>query len=151
MENVIKFETNIQEYSLNDRVSIVFSPTDIHFIEEVLTTFDEIVSLYDEYQSDVKQINGDDPETDAAMRIYDIAHKADADIRGKINSVFGKDVCTPTIGGRSILMPAGGLPVWANMLLAIIDKFDAQLVEEKKKTNSRISQYTEKYKKRQNR
>ena len=94
---------------------------------------------------DDEELEDDDPTKEAAARVYDIAHTADAEIREKINEVFGKDVCTPTIGSRSILMPAKGLPVWENMLLAIIDKFDSQLIEEKAKTNPRLEEYTKKY------
>lgn len=145
MNNVISFDTGIEEFYLNDQVSVVFNPTDIHFIEKVLDAFDDISDLYEKYQKSVEELEDDDPTKEAAARVYDIAHAADAEIREKINEVFGKDVCTPTIGGRSILMPAKGLPVWENLLLAIIDKFDSQLIEEKAKTNPRLEEYTKKY------
>ena len=45
----------------------------------------------------------------------------------------------------SIYAIADGLPIWANLMLAIIDEFDASFVAEKKKTNPRIQKYTKKY------
>ena len=109
--------------------------------EEILEGSDK----YEKYLKEVEGLEDDDPETEAGLHVLEIAHKANDEIRAKINEVFGKDVCTPTIGDRSILMPAKGLPVWENLLLSIIDKFDSQLVEEKAKTNQRLEEYTKKY------
>mgnify|MGYP007070023280 CR=1 FL=1 len=143
--NVISFDTGIEEFNLNGKVTVVFSPTDVHFVEKVLNALDDITSIYEKYQDEVSRLEDDEPSKEAAIAVYEIAHRADAEIREKINDAFGKDVCTPTIGDRSILMPANGLPVWENLLLAIIDKFDSQLVEEKAKTNPRLEAYTKKY------
>lgn len=143
--NVISFDTGIEEFNLNGKVTVVFSPTDLHFVEKVLDTFNEISEMYEKYLKEVEGLEDDDPETEAGLHVLEIAHKANDEIRAKINEVFGKDVCTPTIGDRSILMPAKGLPVWENLLLSIIDKFDSQLVEEKAKTNQRLEEYTKKY------
>ena len=147
MGNVIQFETGIEEFSLNGKVSVTFMPTDIHFINRVINAFNEIQSMYETYQAAIEPYQGSDSEEDAKA-VYEIAEKADAKIRDKINAVFDKDVCTPTIGYSSILSPAGGLPIWQNMLLSIIDRFDSQLMEEQKKTNPRLAEYTRKYQKR---
>ena len=144
--NSITFDTNIEEFTLNGCVKVVFSPTDLHFVEQILGAFSEIDAIYEQYQKEINQISDDDETAEAAERVYEVSHRADEEIRSKINALFDKDVCTPTIGGRSILMPANGMPVWANLLLAIIDKFDSTLTEEKKKTNPRIEKYTRKYK-----
>lgn len=151
MNNVIKFDTGIEEFSLNGNVTVVFSPTDVHFVEKVLNAFDDITGIYEKYQDEVSRLEDDEPSKEAAAIVYEIAHRADSEIREKINDAFGKDVCTPTIGERSILMPANGLPVWENMLLAIIDKFDDQIVAEKAKTNPRLEAYTKKYTKKKKR
>ena len=40
---------------------------------------------------------------------------------------------------------ASGLPVWANLLLAVIDKTNASMDEESKKTDDRLNKYLKKY------
>ena len=40
---------------------------------------------------------------------------------------------------------ADGLPVWANLIMAIIDTFDDEFAQEKKKKNPRLAKYTAKY------
>ena len=40
---------------------------------------------------------------------------------------------------------ADGLPVWANLMLAILDQVDATMTREKLRTNSRIQKYTERW------
>ena len=62
-----------------------------------------------------------------------------------INGIFGKDVMTPLIGDMSAYAMADGLPVWANIILAIIDVMDASITEEAKKSATRIDKYTKKY------
>ena len=42
---------------------------------------------------------------------------------------------------------ADGFPIWANFMLAIIDQFEGEFAEQKKKTNPRIQKYTAKYNK----
>ena len=38
-----------------------------------------------------------------------------------------------------------GLPVWANLMLTIMDEIDTTFAREQKATNPRISKYTKKY------
>jgi hypothetical protein len=57
------------------------------------------------------------------------------------------DVCTPLFGEMNLFASAGGLPVWANLLLAIADEVQASMDSELKHREARIRKYTEKYKK----
>lgn len=40
---------------------------------------------------------------------------------------------------------AEGLPLWANLLFAIMDEMDETVMREKKAMNPRIAKYTKKY------
>lgn len=42
---------------------------------------------------------------------------------------------------------ADGLPVWCNLMLAIIDQIDTRSLQERKGTSARIEQYTKRWKK----
>ena len=41
-----------------------------------------------------------------------------------------------------------GLPVWCNLLLALMDEMDAALVREQKASNPRLKKYLDKYQRR---
>ena len=148
MENIIKFETGVREFNINGAVTVSFCPTDMNFVETVFDVLEDIDRFHTEYQEKAEKISENPDEKAASEEMFDLSRDADNTIREKINGLFGKDICTPTIGHGSILSPAGGLPIWANIIFMLIDLFDDELVKEKEKTNPRIKKYTEKYKKR---
>ncbi|MBQ6427472.1 MAG: hypothetical protein IJK03_01730 [Oscillospiraceae bacterium] len=47
----------------------------------------------------------------------------------------------------NLFASAGGLPVWANLLLALSEEVEASMQGELKKREARIAKYTAKYKK----
>ena len=134
----IKFETGVKTFSLNGAVDVSFAPTDFSFIEKVYRCLENMDRRQDGYKAVAEQTN------DAA--VFDLARQMDADAREEINAVFGLDVCTPVFGDLNVFAVGDGLPVWANLILAIIDTFEGSFAEEKKKTNPRIKKYTDKYK-----
>lgn len=139
MANIISFDTGVEEFNINDAVIVRFNPTDLNFVEKVFNGLEEIDKLHESYNSEVGKVED--------IEVFDLARRFDADARGIINGIFGDDVCTPLFGDMSINTISDGFPIWANFLLAIIDKFDTAFTEEKKKTNPRIKKYTAKYSK----
>ncbi len=138
MANVIKFDSGIKEYSLNDAVTVYFNPTDMTFIDSVFSAFEDLDNIQTRYQEETKDI-------EKTKDLFPKTRAMDEDMRGVINGIFGVDVCTPLVGKMSIYAIADGLPIWANLMLAIIDELDASFIAEKKKTNPRIQKYTQKY------
>ena len=51
----------------------------------------------------------------------------------------------PLFGGMNLFASAGGLPVWANLMLAVADEVETSMRGELKKREARIKKYTEKY------
>ena len=45
----------------------------------------------------------------------------------------------------NLFASAGGLPVWANLMLAVADEVETSMSGELKKREARIKKYTEKY------
>lgn len=146
MENVIKFDTGIREFNILGVVTVSFCPTDLNFAETVFQALEDIGNYYSDYQEKSEKISQNPDDNAANKEMFELGREADQTIRERINSLFGKDICTPTIGYGSILSPAGGFPIWANIIFMLIDLFDDELVKEKEKTNPRIKKYTEKYK-----
>ena len=66
-------------------------------------------------------------------------------MREIIDSVFEKKLCDELFGEMNVYALASGLPVWANLLLAVIDKTNASMDEESKKTDDRLNKYLKKY------
>ena len=64
-----------------------------------------------------------------------------------LNDLFGKEVCEPLFGGMNLFASSGGLPVWANLMLAITDEVQFALQGELAAREQRIAKYVEKYKK----
>ena len=67
-------------------------------------------------------------------------------MRGVINELFGDDVCTPLFGSVNLFASSGGLPLWANLLLAITDEVQSAMQRELDAREKRIAKYVEKYK-----
>ena len=133
----IKFETGVKEFNINGAVTVRFSPTDMVFIEKVFNALEHIDKKHEDFSAELSKLRDE--------QVFDLARKADAEAREEINAAFGVDVCTPVFGNMSVYAVADGFPLWANLLLAVIDQFEGAIAEEKKLTNPRIAKYTAKY------
>lgn len=71
----------------------------------------------------------------------------DAEMRGIIDGVFEAPVSESVFGGMNVYAIANGLPVWCNLMMAVMDEIDTTFTREQKLTNPRISKYTAKYQK----
>ena len=136
----ISFDSGIEEYDLDGKVTVKFNPTDTTFLEKLSDSF----GVLDLIQEEVRK--SQDEFTDEKA-VFNLAKNLDTKMREIINSLFGLDVCTPLFGEMNLFASAGGLPVWANLMLAIADEVQASMDGELKKREARIRKYTDKYKK----
>lgn len=135
----IRFETGIETFSLNGSADVSFNPTDSAFVENLFNAFDTLDKRQESYRSEVEK-------TADKREVFDVARRMDGEMREIINGVFGADVCGSLFGGMNVYALADGLPVWANLMLAIMDEIDTAFAREQKATNPRIAKYTKKYK-----
>ena len=82
--------------------------------------------------------------TDRA-KIFDLMRERDKEMRELIDGVFDAPVCAMLFGGMNVYAMASGLPVWANLMLAIMDEVDTAFAREQKATNPRVQKYMAKY------
>ena len=68
-------------------------------------------------------------------------------MRGILNDLFGKEICEPLFGGMNLFASSGGLPVWANLMLALTDEVQSAMHGELAAREKRIAKYVEKYQK----
>lgn len=136
----LNFDTGINEYDLDGKVIVRFNPTDVGFLERLSDSF----AYLDLIQEEVKQCQ---EEITDEKDIFNLAKNLDKKMREIINALFGQDVCTPLFGRMNLFASAGGLPVWANLMLAIADEVETAMQGELEKREARIAKYTAKYKK----
>ena len=135
----IRFETGLKTFDINGACQVTFAPTDMSFIERVYTCLENM----DAKQAKYKEV----AEAATNAEVFDLARRMDSEAREEINAVFDFDICRPLFGTMNVFTVADGFPIWANFMLAIIDQFEGEFAEQKKKTNPRIRKYTEKYNK----
>ncbi len=130
--------TGLEEYRLNDRVTVRFSPTDLGFLEKLTDSFSKLDALQEEVRASRKTITDD-------RDVFPVARELDGKMRGILNELFGQDVCTPLFGEVSLFASAGGLPLWANLVLAVAEEVQTAMQGELAAREERISKYVEKY------
>ena len=144
----IKFETGIVSFKLNDAAEVSFNPTDSAFVEQIFNTFDELDRKQEAYRAEIDRC-ADKKEIFVIARRRGIigADFQTVGHRDMIDGLFAKPVCTALFGTMNVYALADGLPVWCNLMLAVIDQIDTSFAEEQRKTNPRIAKYTAKWKK----
>ena len=134
---VLNFDDGLVQFDVNGKAAIIFNPTDSAFVERLYTAFETLDKRQDEYKARVEKI-GDKRES------FDLAKQQDAEMREIIDGVLGP-VSEPVFGGMNVYAMANGLPVWCNLLLAVMDEVDTTFSREQKATNPRVAKYTAKY------
>lgn len=134
----LKIATGVETYKLNDSVEVSFNPTDAAFGEKLFNAFDTLDKRQESYKAEVGKAEG-------KKELFDVVRKLDGEMREIINDVFEFDVCSGLFGELNVYALAEGLPLWANLLFAIMDEMDETVMREKKAMNPRIAKYTKKY------
>lgn len=134
----LNFETGVNTYSINDKCEVSFNPTDSAFVEKLFTAFDTLDKRQEAYRAEIDRIAD-------KREIFSIARKRDAEMREIIDATFAQPVCNVLFGEMNVYAMADGLPVWVNLMLAIMDEVDTTFAREQKQTNPRIAKYTAKY------
>lgn len=135
----LNVETGLTEYDINGKVKVLINPTDPNLIERFYSAFSDLSKKQDEY--DEKMLEGLTDE-----EVFEYAKKQDQEMRSMIDGAFGAEVCAPVFGNLSVYAQAGGLPLWANLMLAIIEEMDSAFAREKKASDPRLKKYTERFK-----
>lgn len=136
----LRIETGVVSFNINDKVTIEFNPTDAEFVEKIFDVFNSMDERQERYQTLVQK-------TANKKEVFEIARRESNEMREVIDTIFEQSVCEPLFGKMNILALADGLPVWANLMLAIFDQIDTTFAREQKATNQRIKKYTERWKK----
>ncbi len=134
----INLETGMVEYLLGGKVSVRFNPTDLNYMQRLYAAFDELGRIQDRFQKDIEKLEEE-------KEIFALAKETDGKIREVLNALFEKEVCEPLFGSMNLFAYSGGMPVWANLMLAISDEVNSAMLAEAETRDKRIAKYVDKY------
>ena len=134
----LNFESGLVTYNINGKCQVSFNPTDSNFVERLYLAFEDLDKKQESYKTQVEKLAD-------KREIFDFARERDVEMRQVIDGLFDAPVSDSLFGGMSVYAVAGGLPVWCNLMLAVMDEIDTTFSREQKATNPRIAKYTEKY------
>lgn len=136
----LNFDSGLVTYNLNGKCEVSFNPTDSAFVGRLYSAFEGLDKKQEGYRAEVSNIQDE-------AKVFDFARERDAEMRATIDDLFGAPVCDALFGDMNVYAMANGLPVWCNLMLAIMDEIDAAYEGEQKLTNPRVERYTAKYRK----
>ena len=122
---------------VNGECEISFCPTDMYFVEKIYDIFENLDERQNKLEQAMSKAEG--------RGIFAVARKADAEMREIIDELLGANASSMIYGNTHLYASADGLPLWADLLLAILDSMEAANIREKAATNPRIAKYTSKY------
>lgn len=134
----LNFDSGLVTYSLNGKCEVSFNPTDSSFVERLYSAFEELDKKQEGYKAQIEKMAD-------KREIFDFTRERDAEMRGVIDGVFDAPVCDAVFGSMNVYALSGGLPVWCNLMLAVMDEIDTTFAREQKATNPRVEKYTKKY------
>lgn len=132
------FDTGIVSFNINGVCEVSFNPTDSVFVKRLYDAFDTLDKKQDAYRAEVEKIAD-------KKQIFEVARQRDEEMREIIDTVFEAPVSDAVFGTMNVYALANGLPVWCNLMLAIMDEIDTTFAREQKATNPRIQKYSAKY------
>lgn len=135
----ITFQTGVVEMSVNGKRAIKFNPADVGFIETLYSLMAKIEKI--EKENDGKREAAKEPS-----KIFDLYRNSDKKMREAVDSVFGDGFCDDVFDGVRLVAMADGLTVLENFVFAVLDQMDESVRENIEKRNSKIEEYTAKYK-----
>ena len=140
MAKILNFSNGVQEYDING-ATVRFNGTDYQFAERLISTFDRMDALQQKYKGQLQAKSGND--------VFKACRAVDKDMRAVINDLFADDVADKIFGTCSCYALADGLPIWVNLIFAVMDEIDETVIAEQKKTDPRLDAYLAKYKARE--
>lgn len=133
----LNFDTGVVEYRVNGGTVIRFNPADTGFVERLHDLFEKLGREQEALKAD--------------EGVFDQIRSREAQMRADIDGVFGPGTCQAVFAGVGVYALAGGLPLWANFLLAVLDEVADAIGQQQKAASPRVEKYMEKYAAWQNR
>jgi hypothetical protein len=133
----LNFDTGLVTYRVNGKCEISFNPADVSFVNRIFKAFDSLAKRQDDAKIEAGQTDGED--------LFELAEQRDKYMREQIDNAFGEPVSDKIFGKLSVFALAGGLPLWCNFLMAVVDEIDVAIQEEQRAASPTVDKYMAKY------
>ena len=138
MAQKLTFDSGIQSFDINDKCTVEFNPTDLNVAERMYNAFSMLADKQDEFET----ARG---EKMSAKEFFEFSHKRDTEMREILDGLFNTPISEPLFGGMNVYAMSGGIPVWCNLMFALLDVLSDSVKSEAARTNDRLDKYTQKY------
>lgn len=136
---VLNFDDGVQEYDLNGKCTIRINPTDFAFVDKMFQTFTVMEKKDENWREKLSKTS----KTEEILSIY---REGSEMIRDAIDGILGDGVCKAVFGDVNALsFGANGIPIWMNLILAVMDTMDTAYAKAQKAANPAINKYLQKY------
>ena len=139
MEN-LDFSRGVTTFSLAGLCEVSFNPADTTFIEKLYGTMEELRTRQDEFSKSAEEVG-------PSREMFELSRKHDEAVKAAIDGLFNAPVSDALFSDVSPCASADGLPVWMNLLLAVMDQVESRVGDTQQKADPRIAKYMEKYRK----
>lgn len=129
MAKLIEFDTGLKEYDIKG-YKLWVNPTDEGFAAKLEDAFKSLDGLQDKLAED-----------DSLSKFAEL----DADMRGKLDGLLGAGAADAIFPGMNCYAIADGLPVWMNLVLALLYEVTEAYEAEFGKTDARVKAHKAKY------
>lgn len=134
----LNFETGNVTYKINGGVEVAFNPTDSNFVKRLFDAYETLDKKQEFYKNRVETMAD-------KKQVFVFAQEQDAEMRGIIDNLFQAPVSDNIFGAMNVYALADGLPVWCNLMFAVMDEIDTSFAREQKATNPRLEVYRKKW------
>lgn len=118
MARELNFSTGVETYVINGSCEVRFNPSDNAFVARLHNVMDKLAKSQEEGERVFAEA-----DTDGA-KVFELARQRDKEMRADIDGIFGEPVCDKIFGRMNVYALAGGIPLWANFLLALCDEVE---------------------------
>ena len=127
----ISFNDGYKTYAINgdENCFIRINPSDFSILGKI-----------EKAKSNIEKFKIDEPT--APEEAAAAANKLDTAIREQIDFIFGEGISKTVFGSLNCVSLAGGKPIYQNFLDALLPVIEADIAEEKKKSDENIRRYT---------
>lgn len=140
--NELNFDLGVVTFKVNGNAEIHFNPTNPNFVGKLHDTFLNMKNQQESYEKEIQDIkDGDNSE------IFNFCVRKDKEMREALDACFDEPVCEKVFGQLNVYAFAGGMPIWANFVLALFDVIEKYGEQEEKQMNDSVKKYLEKYRK----
>lgn len=129
MPKSLTFDRNLVEYDINGMATVRFNPTDEGFVQRLHDVFGELDGLQDALSGDGFAKFGE----------------LDTKMRASIDGLLGEGVADALFPDMNCYALADGLPVWMNLVLALLDEVAEAYEREFGKSAARMGAQSAKY------